>query len=50
MRLTKIRWLGAMAAAASTTLLTTAPGALAINSYNASPAPERTEVGAFIAL
>jgi hypothetical protein len=36
-------------AAASATALTAAP-ALAISTYNAEPAPERTEVGAFVAL
>jgi len=36
-------------AAAAATALTAAP-ALAISSYNSEPAPERTEVGAFVAL
>ena len=35
---------------ATLALLTTATPAVAINTYNALPAPERTEVGAFIAL
>jgi hypothetical protein len=35
---------------ATLALLTLATPAVAINSYNAQPAPERTEVGAFIAL
>lgn len=36
------------AAALATGLLLTTPAALAINSYNAEPAPERTEVGALV--
>ncbi|MGH3647831.1 MAG: trypsin-like serine protease [Micromonosporaceae bacterium] len=47
-----LRWsaAGLAAAAALGAALLTAPSASAINSYNAVPAPERTEVGAFMAL
>lgn len=43
-----IRW--ALTALVSAALVSTATTAGAINSYNATPAPERTEVGAFVAL
>src|SRR4051794_3118826 len=39
-----------VSAAATAALALTATQAFAINSYNAEPAPERTEVGAFVAL
>ncbi|MFI6206655.1 trypsin-like serine protease [Streptomyces sp. NPDC051041] len=39
----------AVTAAAGAALLATAPPSFAINSYNATPAPERTEVGALVA-
>lgn len=43
-----IRW--ALTALVSAALVTTTTTAVAINTYNATPAPERTEVGAFVAL
>lgn len=42
--------LAATVAAAAGTVLALAAPAIAINTYNAAPAPERTEVGAFVAL
>jgi len=51
MRSWKRAGIGAAAVAAlAAAALWAAPSALAINSYNATPAPERSEVGAFMAL
>lgn len=48
-RLRRRDWIGTAAIGALAVLLVwTAPSALAINSYHAEPAPERTEVGALI--
>ncbi|MZF87118.1 trypsin-like serine protease [Streptomyces sp. SID5643] len=46
--MTSVRVLAVTAAACATVLATTLPSS-AINSYNAAPAPERTEVGALVA-
>ncbi|MEU0165775.1 trypsin-like serine protease [Streptomyces iakyrus] len=46
--MTSVRVLAATAAACATVLATALPSS-AINSYNAAPAPERTEVGALVA-
>ena len=44
----RTRW--AVAVVTTVALCVTTTQAVAINSYNATPAPERTEVGAFVAL
>ncbi|MEU0894020.1 hypothetical protein [Streptomyces massasporeus] len=46
--MTSVRAFSVTAAACATVLATALPSS-AINSYNAAPAPERTEVGALVA-